>query len=308
MDLRNALRVRHIRFQQESGDAAEIRICCIMGCGDLRFRMGINLRDNIGHCFNCGWSSATAIQDVVRELHISAEVEATVEDEPSAAVQEPLVDLPDDFVLLARAGHNDPLVNQAREYLMEDRNVSSAQIVEKRIGVSLAGRYAYRVVFPMWTGFQLLGFTARDFTLRQQTKYLHNPGPKYMYNRMDDAHCDVAIISEGPLDALSIERAGVVPDCLATLGHHIMTDTQREQLRRYKHLVFWPDPDKVGIQGFIECADAMSATHKVSMIRMPAWWEKDPGDMTPAEIQDYFRPVAWSASLSMRMSAELAFR
>jgi DNA primase len=181
--------------------------------------------------------------------------------------------------------------------------VTREQIVEHRIGVSYGGRYGYRVVFPIMEGKTLRGIVTRDFTGTQTPKYLNSPGDKWFWGFQPEA--ETVVLAEGIIKALKIRTATGV-SAAALLGH-ALTAPQRQQLDRSqcKHVVLWPDPDRVGRQGVCKIADDLvgSWPGAVSIV-----WPvvKPADDMTMAEIQDVWKnatPYTWCMCQRMSLSA-----
>jgi DNA primase len=152
--------------------------------------------------------------------------------------------LPQDFQLLSDLEEGG-LEAEAKRYVLA-RGVSERQVRRHKIGVSLVGRFAYRVVFPIFYKRKLRGIVARDFTGQQQPKYLFNNGVKPLYNMQPQAKG--VILSEGVFKALRIERAIPGYCSVALLGHNL-SEHQKEFLRGCKRVVVWPDPDKAGRRG-----------------------------------------------------------
>jgi len=247
-----------IAFHVSLTNRNEIRLCCPFcpeqrGVPDTSFAFHVNIKNGAGHCWHsdCDWKSHKAAFYLLRRLIGNGEFSGFDEVEQPKLKK---LKLPEDFTLL-----NDPqdLFDQrARDYLLK-RGVTHAQIREKHIGVCYTGKYAYRILFPITDplGMHLYGFSARDFTGKRNPKYLTNPGPKHLYNY--DRTAETAVFSEGVFKALRIEQITGF-NSVSTLGHSL-TEKQLEEVQKskYKRIILWSDPDKVGRKGTVQIADKL---------------------------------------------------
>lgn len=305
MTLPDLLRLRGVRFRLTPGH--DLQVCCPFcqqrgESEDTRFRLGINLYTSQGHCFNCGWKSRSRAAFLfLRELGLHAdwheELRAATEPDPPKME---VVSLPPDFELLTMADRKDPLVRQAMHYLAT-REIAEQQIRRHRIGVSLVGRYAYRIVFPIAYQGRLRMLVGRDFTGRAKARYLNSHGEKLLFGCHGKRAASV-VLTEGIFKALALER--VLPDnwaCLAILGHDI-TPLQLEQLRelRTERVVVWPDPDRVGIEGAIQICDSLIDRYRVEIVTKAA---AQADELTTAE-----RLACWRARMPWNPNVCLGLR
>jgi hypothetical protein len=312
VSLIDALRASGVEVRVSQQNPAEITICCpfceVNGqTKDWRFRLGINIVKDVAHCFNCRWASRKATEALSSALGLGA---FTVETEGTQSREEPEAHaaptLPEDFVLLS-TNPTGALYGKAARYL-KDRGVEKWQIEEKKIGVSFLGRYAYRVIFPIYVNKALKGFVARDFTGTQTPPYLNTSGSKYLYNFPDKPH-DKIVLCEGVFDCLAIERTVRTQkfyDVAAVLGR-TLTEQQLDQVLCYRDIILWPDADFVGINGFMDIARQLKIAHRVFIVP-PFGYGKD-----AAEMQASDRAYVWSTrtrfteTLETKMRLEVAF-
>lgn len=293
MDLRQALRARRIPLHE--GRNGEINICCPFCVEkgqqrlDDRFRLGINTRTGKAHCFNCGWSShKNGVRLIARRLEMGEITSGPSEKKEKKA--EP-VRLPEDFALLWDV-RKDAWYRDAWTYLVR-RQVTEQQIQEKRVGVSMTGRYAYRIVFPMYNGSnKLIGIVSRDFTGKQEPPYLNSRGDKGLYNLPAPKNRRHALVlTEGVFDALAVERATARlsnrPDTAAILGR-ALTPIQEAQLKEsgYEAIILWLDGDGPGINGAI--AIAKQLRYRYPMQYVAGGNGKDAGGMSNTEILNLY--------------------
>ena len=301
MTFLDALTRARVRYHH-TGEA-EITLCCPFcqanrGEPDTEFRFNVNIKTGAGHCWHagCGFKSRNAVFAVLKELHVEGAFQ--LEDEAQEATQQEPVALPRDFQPLTRMV--DDLDRAALNYLLR-RGVTREQIAEHRVGVSYGGRYGYRVVFPVMSDGALRGLVARDFTGTQTPKYLNSPGDKWFWGFQPEA--ETVVLAEGIIKALKI-RTATGASAAALLGH-ALTVPQRRQLdgSRCKHVVLWPDPDRVGRQGVCKIADDLvgSWPGAVSVV----WPVSKPADdMTLTEIQTAWKTAAsytWTVCQKMSL-------
>lgn len=254
MTLQDTLARQHVAFRRGHSDPNKISIHCPFcvergKSQDTQFRLCLHAKLGWGKCLHCGWSWRHAVLYVLRRVGIN-EVPKGFEQE--AEKRTPPVQLPEDFQVLTQA--SDDLDNQAQKYLL-DRGITLNQIAANRIGVSYVGRFAYRILFPVYAEGKLRAINARDFTGRQKPKYLNTVGDKYLYHF--DPKKEVLILSEGAFKALRIQQ--VTPHASAALLGHDLTTIQLGQIKSsaVKTIILYPDPDPVGKAGIIKLADSL---------------------------------------------------
>jgi len=295
---------RGIPYHHSTYDSAEYTINCPF-CFEARFRCGFNTRKNKAHCFNCDWSSRNALEDLSEALDLGILVSADTAlsgeqggtDPPSSSPTH--LSLPEDFVPLDEPPI-DKLYRRALNYLLL-RGVTEKQIREKHIGVSFVGRYAYRIIFPVYYRKKLEGLVARDCTGRQEPKYLNSHGLKTIYN-LPKHKKRKAVLCEGVFDCLALERS--LPqdyDVLALLGYGI-TERQEDRLGDYEDIILWPDADLPGLIGFFGIGKQLALHHRMWVVP-PSDEVKDAAEMTPE-----MRLMQWGKRLRLTERVELSLR
>ena len=312
MTLPELLQLHQIPFRN-SHRQGEVYICCPFcqdrgePTPDTKFRMGVNFVRDQGHCFRCEWASSTnAVQTITNAVIDSPVAVRMGRLEEKEEEQE--LGLPEDFELLTEISRKDEAAYQAYEY-MKRRGFDRDMMKRKKLGVSMSGRYAYRVIFPVYWQGELKTLVARDFTNTAKAKYLNSHGTKYLYNMPD--RTDRVTLAEGAIKALAIER--VIQEPAAALLGHSITDNMHKQLKiaKVKEVVLWPDPDMVGIKGAVEVARELLATFRVSLIFPFPTAQAD--DMTTKDIYRAFRKrrkmdSKTIATLERQVQAKIAFR
>lgn len=305
MTFTDTLQQRSIKFRH-AFERGELWLCCLFcvergePTPDTKFKLGLNYITKEGHCFRCDWSSRDAVNDYLAKLGTSA----AFLDEQVVIVKPPPPKLPEDFQLLHSVSKDDEIVYEAYRYLT-NRGIQRRTMADKQLGVSLTGRYAYRILFPVWWRRKLKGIVARDFTKTAKIKYLNSPGEKYLYNL--PSKCQSVILSEGVFKALAIEKA--TDEVSAALLGHSITSNMIKQLKyaNCKEITIWPDPDAVGIEGALTVAQQLKDIAKVYFISPVPIKQAD--ELSSEEILHRYKArVPYSFTLYRQAAAKAAFR
>lgn len=304
------------RHQQVNED--EVGLCCPFcpengESEDHRFRLGINVKTGQGHCYNCHWKSSSPIY-TARELNRVYQLgmslahfmrQARLQEGEKRPKEEPEpTGVPEgfeefDFKDLDYVGEH------VWEYLQE-RGVTKEQVRRHFIGFGAVGPMSWRAVFPVRFDGLIYGYVGRTIKSDVKPKYLNSPGIKLMWN--GDGKGAVAIVSEGIMDALAIERAvgyqetgGFVS--MSRLGSAI-TSHQLEQLKKFKSVMVVPDWDEAGLVGAEElCKRCVRKEITRVKICIPYKLnEDDPASMSRDQILDYLATaIPWNDSAVRRM-------
>jgi len=270
MNLPELLQFQKIPFRR-SGTYGEVWLCCPFceergePSPDDKFRLGVNFIRDEGHCFRCDWATRKdAVALVLAEIAEPGSSDDITTDGSKAPVEEnePVV-LPDDFQILSEVTREDGAAWTAYKYLKE-RGLTREIMKKKMIGVSLIGRYRYRIIFPVYWRGRLRGLVGRDFSGNAKAKYLNSRGEKYLYNMPE--RTDRIVLAEGAFKAIAIELAIQEP-AAALLGHSV-TPKMIKQLKRAKckEVTIWPDPDTVGKEGALDVAMELQSMFKIWFI------------------------------------------
>jgi hypothetical protein len=251
-----------------SGRGGEVTLCCPFCTDsgypeDTKFHLGLNVDLGLAHCFRCGWKMR-GVSETGRALAGAWEVPVTgmfrrarlPAKKPKAVMPEE-TGAPEEYEPLA--GDTDVVAAKVRQYL-ESRSISMLQIVRHRIGYAATGAMSWRALFPVLDGEgKIYGCVGRAVTRRQSPRYLNTPGIKLLWNGWREG--GTAVLCEGVMDALAVERAVLVSGhmvAVATLGS-ALTQTQFAQLKKFERVIVLPDFDEAGIGGAIkicgQCAD-----------------------------------------------------
>lgn len=248
----------------------ELWVCCPFcelnqRTPDTEYKLGVNIRTGEGHCFRCEWKTG---RGAMRKLGV---VEFMVQDEleeEKEKIQE--FDLPEDFERL-QPGQGD-WMGKAWNFVRK-RGVTAGQIRYYKIGLSLSGRYAYRVVVPVYKHLEVVGCSARSI-VNKEPKWLHSEGLNIMFKAAWSGR-DTVLLTEGMFDAMSVARdMGRQMDVAAILGHSL-TERKLGELEGHKRVVLWLDPDRAGGEGTLKIMEELGDVEKY-VIR----WQREPGDCT----------------------------
>ena len=300
MTFLDSLQHAGIAHRRSSGDPQEIAVNCPWCPSrgkppDTRFKLGINSRTGQAHCFVCGWGSKRyGPVAYLRRMKVARAVGFEAEDAPDL----PPLELPKDFQPLDRP--MDDMDRMAHRYLV-DRGVTAGQIERHGIGCSFGGRYAYRIIFPIWWENALKMLVCRTFA-GGEPRYLNSRGDKWL-DGFDPA-AETVVLSEGVFKALRIATATGLGSA-ALLGHNI-TDVQLDQLRsgKCRRVILWPDPDMAGRTGVVKIAERLLDCWDGEV--QVVWPVAQPADEMPltdiAAAVNTARPYGW------RVAGELGLK
>ncbi len=296
--LQDVLSHRGIRFRVSQDGRVHLNCPFCIERGketDTKQRLCIHSREYWGKCVRCDWKARRAVTLVLSRLGITDAVNGfSLPDVKTAE----LVKLPDDFQVLTKT--YDELDRQALDYLLK-RGITREQIEANKIGVSYSGRYAYRILFPVFIKKRLVSINARQFMSDKEPKYLNSRGEKYLYDF--DPSSATTILSEGVFKALRIDR--VTSESSAALLGHSLSETQFKQILDSKcnHLIFYPDLDYAGRLGFVKMANQLTDSPWQGHISI-IWPVTQPADEAPLEdLRTLLKtPVPYSWKISQTLS------
>lgn len=258
-----ALNRRHVPWRWHGSKPGNIWICCVY-CDDRRFRLGLDLRYNQGHCFNCDWAQKRgALRLVANALNVGEGLDLSGTVDLATAppvIAEKAEPLPKDFDFADRD-------EEAMTYLLR-RGMTPEQVNLWSVGCSRSGRARYRVIFPKWEGTTVKFWAARDWTGKQEPPWLMSTGAKGLYGTV----APTVVLVEGVFDMMALERAGA--DAVALLGTSL-SDSVNAELANTDKIILWLDPDKAGRKGIKELAREWMASKELHLVTAPI----EPGDV-----------------------------
>lgn len=313
MDIVTELSSKGIEVRQNSSNPDEINICCPfcveMGeSPDYKFRCGINLESGLGHCFNCGWSSRKAVYELIRVMGMAELVDQIKVQQFTGKTRTRPKNpkLPEGYVPLWEIEDWDPELARAAQYI-RTRGIPESQIRKYEIGATpntgMDG--SQRIIFPIrLEGGTLAGWTGRDYTGYKSARYKNMEGTKDMFNARPDLYpTKLAILSEGIIKALAIERAISDRLCSIAVNGSSISDEQSLQLVKFQEIVVFGDPGGPGVRGMLGIAGSLTTVVARVSIAWP-WPDKQADEMTGKEIRARLRsriPYTPFKAISIRM-------
>jgi len=177
--------------------------CVRRGKGiDRRRNLNVNARKNMAHCFRCEWKTRDAKRALAPE---GIRVVTSTVNPRRTPLPEPA--LPESFSTDFRT----PFGARVLAYLL-GRHLDRGTIFGYGLGYCTRGRYAGRVVIPIYEGGTLV-------TVQGRVLDPEHPGPKYLgearpkdaviFNWDRAAAAGVFVLTEGPFDALALPEFAV---------------------------------------------------------------------------------------------------
>jgi len=274
---------------------------------DHRYRLGLNLDQGRGHCFNCDWKSNSfsfTLREFCRVFGIKRRVALrAAEPEVKEEKAPQITGWPVGYEPFLFGQKMEPFEHKAYRYL-QLRGVTKLQVERHEIGYAEVGPFAGRIVFPViGKKHRIYGCVSRAVSRSLEPKYLNTPGIKLLWNAYRKGKR--AVVVEGIMDALAVERA--VPwtaetVAVARLGSAI-TRLQLHALAKYEEVVILPDWDVPGVQGAAKLATMLLEGGKPSKICVPIVMDdRDPASMDPLDIVLAIdSAIPWSRNTERRL-------
>lgn len=181
-----------------------------------------------------------------------------------------------------------------RQYMAE-RGFPFHVLLRYRLMWALTGEQAFRIIFPIYDGMDLIGWTGR--AIRHTTiryKAFDAMGKDALMTFPGLHAAKVLVICEGPMDALKINCAGnsLGIAAVATMG----TSVTNEQIRRINKLASAPNFEKAvllfdhdaHLQAFDLVDELCITNQKIKLGNLPDGY-KDPGELPLAVAKIFCR-------------------
>lgn len=257
-----------------------IGVCCPF-CGDTSFHGGFPLTgQRIYTCFKCGSHKyGTALKELLG-LNYN-EINELIEEYDD----NPLVK---SYAKQAQATHITvpgvrPLNDMARSYLRKRNFPPDFYELKYNLhSTGITGLWKYRIIIPFYEKGQIVSYTGRDYTNKQDIRYKTLAveqsvvNPKHVLFNENHVTGDHIMVVEGPFDAM---RLG--DNAVATLGTQV-SEEQIRKLSKYSKVFILFDPDAQD--------KALTLAERVSILGskvlvVDTEMGHDPGDMTIEEVE-----------------------
>jgi len=175
------------------------------------------------------------------------------------------------------------------EYVRK-RGITHKQVVKHKIRCAKNGRFRGRIVFPIMFGGKCRGVTARAVERKTKPKWLHTRhlfknSLFYGYDRFVLGQKREAILVEGPIDFLSLERAGKIGKRVLATFNANLSEEQTDLLRTLgvERLVVAYDMDRAGHRGYLDILKNYG--EEFDVFRWIYARKGDPGSISPAVLK-----------------------
>ena len=201
----------------ETGNKFEVRLNC-PSCGDQKYHLYFNTLHQCGLCFKCNFSpsllklivESEGLDDAGARRFLQKDTlrtgetpqmfpETSLISQSGRAPEEPLLSLPLGFKLL------NPL-DKFPSYAVS-RGITYEVAEEFKVGMTLLGRYAWHLIFPVFKNGRLFGFVARRMSNDGPRRYLYPKGFKTseVLYRIDELFGDNCVLVEGVFDCIPLQ-------------------------------------------------------------------------------------------------------
>lgn len=204
--------------------------------------------------------------------------EATAKNAAVAEVPEVILDE-------AELNKFDPLTQEARDYLRNERGLSDDTIAEWGFRWHPQSR---RIAIPIrdCKG-RLVGISGRALMGESKRKFLHSTGFKrdrYLFgeNRLREGAGGRGIVVEGFFDAIYLWQQGY--PAVALLGTTPSILQAEKLVRFFSEVIVFPDGDGAGYEGAKKVVRALERRVKTSVAPIPPG--RDPDELSPLELLD----------------------
>jgi DNA primase len=261
----------------------------------------VNVAKGLFRCFGCGEKGNAA--KLVKQIKKSLSWKEAADyfepfDTPDHTVFE--MRLPDEYHVLFGTTRVGAEGKKAFRYLTT-RGVTPRHIRQFALGYCVTGRYARRVIVPVYTNNQLRSFVARDYTGKAEKKVLYPPGAYtsmslFGYDYAVATNAQTVVVCEGWADALAVMNVIEISSTMASwasvaLGTNRISSDQVMLLKRFKSFVTLLDNDTEGRRGEKQVASTLSLLGRVSVAHLR--YAKDPAAAARFELIDVLCGGGW---------------
>ncbi len=277
-------------------------------CSDRGKHLYYNSKKHQFICFKCGWrGSGYTLVDEFNEwygytgqVHLENSYQPMVQQELVLAPKE-LVHLPVGAYPLTEEGEN---FRRARKYLFE-RGIDMDTIAEYQIHYTHFGRFAGRVIFPIFYNGQLVSYVGRAINPALSPKVLNptsneaNPPSHYLYNYDRVRFYSSLVLTEGTFDCITTGVIDYHYGAVASFGKKL----SQEQIKlifqsSFKEIIFaWDLRD--AIPDIIKYAQEFAIFFPVRVVMLPG--DKDPNDLGHSQMEELVRQAVPFNQVKLRL-------
>ncbi len=189
----------------ETGNKFEVRLNC-PNCGDEGYHLYFNLLHKCGLCFKCNFSPS--LFKLIMEFEGCDDVGARRFLQSNIVLEKPIetktsqlysASLPPGFKLLNT-------LDKFPSYAVQ-RGITHEVAEEFKVGMTLLGRYAWHLIFPVFKNGGFFGFVARRMSNDGSRRYLYPKGFKTseVLYRIDELTGNSCVIVEGVFDCIPLQ-------------------------------------------------------------------------------------------------------
>ena len=173
------------------------------------------------------------------------------------------------------------------------RGITDEQIKEYGLSLCIGGKYADRVIFPVFNTKQTpVSFIARTIYDDVPAKYMNKPGTKLVPFNLNKAHrYNSVVIMEGPMDVLCSK----LPNAVALAGKSISRTFAMQIKSNFETAIVWLDKGEVENQDAVEIAKVLNS-YGMEVFIVFQQEGSDPGDC-PNHAMEIGRKIKYNNKL-----------
>lgn len=268
----------------------DLRVDCCF-CSDYKKKMYVNRFTGVYHCWKCG-SSGTFynLRRELPELFPGQTIVLNKTRKREPRVTRKIKGMPDHFKKFATMDEQKLLRHKAYKYLTK-RGLTRQTIFRYELGFCSLGKFAKRIMVPIFHDKNLVSYLGRDYTGKAAKKVLYdtkenvNPAAMYLYNFDEARQFKSILVTEGWVDCLKSRQKvqGLGLGVVASFGKNL-TKEQIDLLidGEFEEIIFMWDLDAFTRQ--LEFAEWLC---EVSDVYFTKLGEEDPGEMSDESFFKY---------------------
>lgn len=243
------------RLRRDEYVVTECPYCGNVGAG-RKGNFEINTNELVFHCWACGVGGTVRGLFLDFGLPVSLLPETALGRRHFLAIEREPVRLPAESQPMFGGGL--PLAEFALQYLIEMRGMTKEEVHLYQLTYAYEGRYARRVIWPLYEGEELVYFVARRFMRNAGRAYDY---PEHRRRSITPIYTGTSrrltlVMVEGVFEIFKIQRLGysVMPLLGATVNPVQVSKLRRRNFERY--VVFL---DRDAVRNSIKIAEALRA-------------------------------------------------